>query len=111
MLPLLLTAASEGRVAPGEIVKRCVVHPAHIFGLKTKGALETGKDADIVLVNPNVEYELTNEQMLSKCGWTPFAGKKVKGKIEQVFIRGSLAYDQGVCLAEPGSGKPVLKQV
>ncbi len=111
MLPLLLTAASEGKVAPGEIVKRCVVHPAQIFGLKTKGALEIGKDADIVLVNPNVEYELTNEQMLSKCGWTPFAGKKVKGKIEQVFIRGSLAYDQGVCLAEPGSGKPVLGQV
>ena len=111
MLPLLLTAASEGKVAPGEIVKRCVVHPAQIFGLKTKGALEIGKDADIVLVNPNVEYELTNEQMLSKCGWTPFAGKKVKGKIEQVFIRGSLAYDQGVCLAEPGSGKPVVKQV
>ena len=111
MLPLLLTAASEGRVALNEIVKRCVVHPARIFGLKTKGALEIGKDADIVLVNPNVEYELTNEQMLSKCGWTPFAGKKVKGKIEQVFIRGSLAYDQGVCLSRPGSGKSVLVQV
>jgi dihydroorotase-like cyclic amidohydrolase len=49
--------------------------------------------------------------MFSKCGWTPFAGKKVKGKIEQVFIRGSLAYDQGECLARPGSGRPVLEQV
>jgi dihydroorotase (multifunctional complex type) len=111
MMPLLLTAASEGKVALNEIVKRCVVHPARIFGLKTKGALEPGKDADIVLVNPNLEYELTNEQMFSKCGWTPFAGKKVKGKIEQVFIRGSLAYDQGECLARPGSGRPVLEQV
>ena len=108
MLPLLLTAASEGRVRLNEIVKRCVVHPAHIFGLKNKGALEAGKDADIVLVNPDVEYELTDEQMLSKCGWTPFAGRKVKGRIEQVFIRGSLAYDEGVCLVKPGSGKPVL---
>jgi dihydroorotase (multifunctional complex type) len=111
MLPLLLTAAIEGRVALNEIVKRCVVHPARIFGLKTKGALEIGKDADIVLVNPHGEYELINEQMLSKCGWTPFVGRKVKGKIEQVFIRGSLAYNQGVCLAGPGSGRPVLIQV
>ncbi len=110
MLPLLLTAASEGKVPLGEIVKRCVVNPARIFGLKTKGALEVGKDADIVLVNPDVEYELTDEQMLSKCGWTPFAGKRVKGRIEQVFIRGSLAYNQGECLAEPGSGKPVFLQ-
>ncbi len=108
MLPLLLTAASEGKVTLNEIVKRCVVHPARIFGLKTKGALEIGKDADIVLVNPDVEYELTDEQMLSKCGWTPFAGRKVTGRIEQVFLRGSPAYDRGKFLLKPGSGKPVL---
>lgn len=108
MLPLLLTAASEGKVTLNEIVKRCVVHPARIFGLKTKGALEVGKDADIVLVNPRVEYELTDGQMLSKCGWTPFAGRKITGRIEQVFLRGSLAYDEGRCLVKAGSGKPVL---
>ncbi len=108
MLPLLLTAASEGMVTLNEIVKRCVVHPARIFGLKTKGALEIGKDADIVLVNPRVEYELTDEQMLSKCGWTPFAGRTVTGRIEQVFLRGSLACERGRFLLKPGSGKPVL---
>src|SRR5579885_2702118 len=108
MLPLLLTAAGEGRVTLNEIVKRCVVNPARIFGLKTKGALEIGKDADIVLVNPRVEYELTDEQMLSKCGWTPFAGRTVTGRIEQVFLRGSLACERGRCLLKPGSGRPVL---
>lgn len=111
MLPLLLTAAIEGKIPLGEIVKRCVVRPARIFGLQTKGALEIGKDADIVLVNPDVEYELTDEQMLSKCGWTPFAGRKVKGEIEQVFIRGSLVYHQDGCVVVPGSGKPVVVQV
>jgi dihydroorotase (multifunctional complex type) len=107
MLPLMLTAVSEGKITLQDVVKRCVVNPARIFGLATKGALEVGKDADIVLVNPDLEYETANEQILSKCGWTPFAGKKVKGKIEQVFIRGTLAYDQGICMVTPGSGQPV----
>jgi dihydroorotase len=105
MLPLMLNAVSEGKVTIEEVIKRCVINPARIFGLKTKGALEIGKDADIVLFDPNQEVEITDEQMLSKCGWTPFAGRKVKGKIEQVFIRGTLAYEQGTVLAQPGSGK------
>ncbi len=107
MLPLLLTAASEGKITLEQIVERCVVHPARIFGLHTKGALEIGKDADVVLVNPEQDYEITNEQMLSKCGWTPFAGKKVKGKVEQVFVRGTLAYEHDTCLAKPGNGRSV----
>jgi dihydroorotase (multifunctional complex type) len=105
MLPLLLTAANEGRITLEDIVKRCVTNPVRIFGLKNKGALEIGKDADIVLIDPHREYEITNEQMLSKCGWTPFAGTKVTGKIQQVFVRGTLAYAHGACLAEAGSGR------
>jgi dihydroorotase-like cyclic amidohydrolase len=66
-----------------------------------------GKDADIVLVDPKQVVEITNEQMLSKCGWTPFAGTKVTGKIEQVYVRGSLAYAHNNCLALPGSGQAV----
>jgi dihydroorotase-like cyclic amidohydrolase len=87
-----------------------VVNPIRIFGLQTKGALEAGKDADIVLVDPEQEYILTDEQMLSKCGWTPFAGTRVKGKIQRVFLRGSLVYDRDTCIAAPSSGKMVQYQ-
>jgi dihydroorotase (multifunctional complex type) len=111
MLPLLLTAVSEGRMTFEDVIKRCVINPIRIFGLQTKGALEVGKDADIVLVNPDQEYVITNELMLSKCRWTPFAGTRIKGKIQCVFLRGSLAYDQDTCIAAPGSGKMVQYRI
>jgi dihydroorotase (multifunctional complex type) len=111
MIPLLLTAASEGRMTFADVIQRCVVNPIQIFGLKTKGALTVGKDADIVLVDPAQEYLLRDEDMLSKCGWTPFAGTRAKGKIQQIFLRGALAYDQGVCVMEPGSGRAVQYEV
>jgi dihydroorotase (multifunctional complex type) len=107
MIPLLLNAVSEGRMTFADLLKRCVINPIQIFGLQTKGALEVGKDADIVFVDPEQEYSITDEQMLSKCGWTPFAGTRIKGKIQRVFLRGALAYDQGVCIVAPGSGKMV----
>ncbi|GCE09819.1 dihydroorotase [Dictyobacter aurantiacus] len=107
MLPLLFNAAQEGRIALNEIIKRCVTNPARIFGLQDKGALEVGKDADIVLIDPQQLYEISNEQVLSKCGWTPFAGTKIKGKIQRVFVRGQLAFEHDICLARPGSGRPV----
>jgi dihydroorotase, multifunctional complex type len=107
MLPLLLNAASQGRVTLQALIQRCVTNPIRIFGLSTKGALEIGKDADIVLIDPRQEYTITNEQMLSRCGWTPFAGTRVKGKIEQVYVRGTLGYAHETCLAQPGSGKHV----
>ncbi len=107
MLPLLLNAVSEGRISLWQVVERCVVNPVRIFGLKTKGALQVGKDADIVLFNPDEEYTIRDEQMLSKCGWTPFAGTRVRGKVQRVFLRGALVYERDTVLARPGSGKPV----
>jgi dihydroorotase-like cyclic amidohydrolase len=105
MIPLLLTAAHAGKLTYSDIITRCVTNPIQIFALESKGALELGKDADIVLVDPGQEYVLTDEQMLSKSGWTPFAGMRMKGKIQRVYLRGTLAYEQGICLGSPGSGK------
>jgi dihydroorotase len=51
------------------------------------------------------EYELSNEGLQTKCGWTPFAGKRVVGKVASVTLHDTLVYQNGKILVAPGSGR------
>ena len=110
MLPMLLSSALWERLTLRYIIERCVINPVNIFGLSTKGALEIGKDADIVLVNPQEEYEIQSSKTFSRCGWTAFDGWKAQGKIVKVYVRGTLGYDRGKIVVQAGSGKRVSLQ-
>ncbi len=105
MLPLLINAAHERRLSLPQIAAMCSYNPARAFGLASKGELAQGKDADFVLVDMGKKWEITGKNRLSKCGWTPFEGKEVFGKISAVYLRGSLAYDGDSVLSKIGSGK------
>ena len=50
------------------------------------------------------EYEIKNEDLQTKCGWSPFAGQKVYGKVTKVVLRGKTVFESGEVLAQPGSG-------
>lgn len=106
-LPLMLTATEEGRVALPAIARLMAEGPARVFGLARKGRLAIGYDADLTLVDPTAEWTIDERLLFSKCGWSPFAGRKVKGRVEQVFLRGQLAYEGGKPLLPPGSGRSV----
>lgn len=97
-LPLLLTAAHDGKLSIEEIIRLCHTNPAKIFNIPTD-------ESTRVEVDENEEYEIKNENLKTKCGWSPFAGKKVKGKVKRVFIRGEKVFENGQILAEKGSGK------
>lgn len=105
-LPLLLTAAHEGRITLHDIARLMAEGPARIFGLARKGRIAPGYDADLTLVDPNTEWVIGEQPLFTKCGWSPFAGHKAKGRVERVFLRGQLAYDAGQVLLPPGSGQP-----
>ncbi len=96
-LPLLLTAVSEGRLTIDEIIRLCHTNPSKIFGITTDPATK-------VEVDLNTEYIIRNTNLHTKCGWSPFNGYTVNGKIEKVFMRGTLVFDDGKILAKPGSG-------
>lgn len=65
-------------------------NPARIYQLKNKGILKTGFDADIVIVDTKKKHIINNEQIKSKCGYTPFNGKELIGKPEFTIIAGNI---------------------
>ncbi|MDY3929006.1 MAG: dihydropyrimidinase [Clostridia bacterium] len=105
MYPYMLSAANEGKITYEKAVELCSANPAKIFGCKDKGSIEVGKDADIVIYNPNTEFTITNEKMHSDCDHTIWEGKTLKGYPEQTYSRGRLVYDHGVFTGEKGWGK------
>lgn len=97
-LPLLLTAASEKKISIKRLIEMCYENPRKIFNVKT--------DNDTyVEVDENEEYIIKNEDLKTKCGWSPFEGYKVKGKVKRVYIRGKKVFEHGKILADRCSGK------
>lgn len=107
MLPLLLNEARSKRIQLGDIVAKTSLNPARIFKLKSKGQIKEGFDADFAIVDPSKSYIIRKEDLKTKCGWTPFNGWKVRGRVVATFLRGALAYKDGEILVKPGFGRLV----
>jgi dihydroorotase (multifunctional complex type) len=107
MLPLLLTAVKQRQLDVADLVRLTATGPAKLFGLDRKGHLAPGYNADIVLVDPDVQWTISSERLLTRCRWTPFEGWRVWGKVMQVYLRGQLAFADGKVLVKPGTGRQV----
>jgi len=103
-LPLLLTAVHEGKLPLPEIVRLLAEGPARIFGLQCKGSTASGYDADLTLVDANAEWVIGAQPLQTKCGWSPFEGRKVRGRVTHVFLRGQEVYADGEVKTKPGYG-------
>uniref|UniRef100_A0A8C3IBY0 Carbamoyl-phosphate synthetase 2, aspartate transcarbamylase, and dihydroorotase n=1 Tax=Chrysemys picta bellii TaxID=8478 RepID=A0A8C3IBY0_CHRPI len=97
MLPLLLTAVSEGRLAIEDVVKRLYENPRKIFSLPAQ-------DDTYIEVDLEHEWIVPSHMAFSKCQWTPFEGTKVKGMVRRVILRGEVAYIDGQVRAGEGGG-------
>jgi dihydroorotase len=105
-LSLLLTEVNAGRISLQRATEIVSLTPAKLFGLyPKKGAIRVGADADIVAVDLAKEHVITNEEVLSKCGWTPYAGKKVRGVPVHTLVRGQFVFENGKVTGRPGYGR------
>jgi carbamoyl-phosphate synthase/aspartate carbamoyltransferase/dihydroorotase len=100
LLPLLLTAVDARRLTFEDIIQKSVTNPRKIFNLPEQP--ETWIEVD-----ENAVYEIKAENQFTRCGWTPFEGWQVKGRVRRVVLRGQTAFEDGKILAEPGYGKNV----
>jgi carbamoyl-phosphate synthase/aspartate carbamoyltransferase/dihydroorotase len=100
LLPLLLTAVDGGRLTLDDIIKRSVINPRRIFSLPEQP--ETWVEVD-----ENATYEIHAAEMKSRCGWTPFEGWKVRGRVRKVVLRGKDVFRDGEVLAPPGYGRDI----
>jgi carbamoyl-phosphate synthase/aspartate carbamoyltransferase/dihydroorotase len=99
-LPLLLTAIDLRRLTLDNLIEKMFTNPRRIFNLPEQP--ETWIEVD-----EDTEYEIRAAEMFTRCGWTPFEGWKVKGKVRKVVLRGRTAFEDGKILVEPGFGKNI----
>lgn len=107
MLPLLLDAAAKKNIPIEKIAQVTCENPARIFGVKNKGAVANGLDADLAIVSLEKKSVISNRGMHSKCGWTPFNGRTAIGRVEKTFVRGKMVFD-GKKFMESFRGKEVF---
>ena len=95
LLPLLIeTLITPGHLTWPQLIEKLTTGPAQVLGIQ-KGTLQIGADADVTLINPNVEWTIDVSEFRSKSRNTPFDGRRVKGRAEKVLISGELRYDLG----------------
>ncbi len=95
-LPVLLTLADRYGIPLERIASAFSERPAEILGITDRGHLEMGGVADLVIVDPNAEWTVSQEELKYKCGWSPYVGEKLKGRVDGVVINGRLTYSNGI---------------
>lgn len=102
-LPLLLTAVSDGKMEVQDIIRLCHDNPKRIFKLPDQNAT--------VEVDENEKYIFKNAELFTKCGWSPFNEREMKGRIKKVTVRGKTLFENGKITAAPGSGRVIQPAV
>jgi len=94
-LDMMLNLYHQGIISLEQIVKLMCHNPAELYQIKDRGFIREGYYADLVLVDLNHEKVIKNDDMLYKCGWTPYDGMSVKSNVTHTFVNGKLVYHDG----------------
>ena len=106
IFPVMLDHVINGKLTLKQLINLMCENPCKIFGIKRKGYLKEGYDADLTIIDMNKSVTIKNEMIASKCGWTPFDNYKVKGFPVATIVNGSIVMKDGKVVAE-SLGKPL----
>jgi dihydroorotase len=88
----MFEANHQGKISVEKIVEKMCHNPAKIFKIEKRGFIKVGFYADLVIVNPGLPWSVKKENILAKCGWSPFEGYTFKSRITHTFVNGELVY-------------------
>lgn len=94
-LELMLKGVSQGKISMERLIQVMCSNPAKIFNISKKGKIEVGYHGDFVILNMEDHSPFRDEDVISKCGWTPYHGIERGGRVEATILRGNLVYNKG----------------
>ena len=100
IFPIMLDHVNNGKLTLEQLIKLMCENPCKIFGIKNKGYLKEGYDADLTIADMDKEVTIKDEMIASKCGWTPFNNHKVKGFPVGTIVNGNLVMSDGKVIVE-----------
>lgn len=103
----MLDMASQGIFSYEKVVDKMAHLPAELFHIPQRGYIREGYYADLVLVDPQKSYTVTKDNLLYKCGWSPFEGYTFPHSVWKTFVNGHLAYDNGL-IDDSVKGKEIV---
>mgnify|MGYP000542219222 CR=1 FL=1 len=107
LLPVMLDHVNNDKIKLEQLIKLICENPVKIFGIYNKGYIKIGYDADITVVDLNRYIEIKNENIQSKCGWSPYNGHKFKGTPVLTVVNGKIKMNDGKLIGEP-EGLPII---
>ena len=106
IFPIMIDHVNKGKLTLSQLVNLMCENPCRIFGIKNKGFIKEGYDADLTIVDMSKKVTIKNEMMASKCGWTPFHNHKITGFPVGTIVNGNLVMEDGKILIK-SKGKPL----
>lgn len=88
----ILEAYHDGKIKLEKIVEKMCHNPAKLFKIENRGYIKPGYFADVVLVDMNKPWSVTEDNIFYKCGWSPFEGNTFKSRVSHTFVNGQLVY-------------------
>lgn len=89
----MFEAHHQGKITVEKIVEKMCHNPAKIFKIEKRGFIREGYYADLVIVNPSLPWRVNSDNILYKCGWSPFENTTFKSRITHTFVNGEMVYN------------------
>lgn len=94
-LPAMLELYHKGAISIETVVDKMCHAPAKCFGVSRRGYIREGYAADLCLLNLNAPWKVEKDNVMYKCGWSPFEGQQFRSKVTHTFVNGHLAFEEG----------------